>query len=92
MLGPDDYLQNHAERVRYVRVRRRELPIASGAVESCVRRVVNLRMKGSGIYWTRPVAEGLLHLRRQLRSGHWSDFIRTTLAPTTNPILLGQAA
>lgn len=92
LLGPDDYLTNHRERVRYVRVRRKKLPIASGAVESCVRRVINLRMKGSGIYWTQSVAEGLVHLRCQLLSGCWSDFIRTTLAPATNPVVLGHAA
>ena len=92
LLGPDDYLTKHAERVRYVRVRRKKLPIASGAVESCVRRVINLRMKGSGIYWTQPVAEGLVHLRCQLLSGRWPDFIRITLAPETNPLVLGRAA
>jgi hypothetical protein len=28
------------------------LPIGSGAVESGIRRVVNLRLKGNGIFWT----------------------------------------
>ena len=92
MLGPDDYLANHAERVRYVRVRRAKLPIGSGAVESCIRRVINLRMKGCGLYWSASTAEGLIHLRCQLLSGRWSDFIRTTLAPENNPVLLDRAA
>jgi len=92
MLGPDDYLANHAERVRYVRLRRARLPIGSGAVESCIRRVINLRMKGCGLYWSQSTAEGLIHLRCQLLSGRWSNFIRTTLAPEHNPVLLGRAA
>ena len=92
MLGPHDYLIDHAERVRYVRVRRAKLPIGSGAVESCIRRVINLRMKGCGLYWCESTAEGLIHLRCQLLSGHWSDFIRTTLTPEHNPVLLNRAA
>ena len=87
-----EHMLDHAERVRYVRVRRAKLPIGSGAVESCIRRVINLRMKGCGLYWCESTAEGLIHLRCQLLSGHWSDFIRTTLTPEHNPLLLERAA
>jgi len=54
--------------------------------------VINLRMKGCGLYWCESTAEGLIHLRCQLLSGHWSDFIRTTLTPEHNPVLLNRAA
>ena len=43
--------EEHAERMRYAALRRRGLPCGSGAIESAVRRIVNLRLKGNGIFW-----------------------------------------
>ena len=60
---------------------KKKIPIGSGAVESCVRRVVNLRLKGNGIFWTLETAEGVLHLRAQLLSGHWDTFVKQVLQP-----------
>ena len=54
-----DYFIDHAERMRYPKFEARNLPIGSGAVESGIRRVVNLRLKGNGIFWTRETAEGV---------------------------------
>ncbi len=56
-------------------------PLGSGAVESCVRRVVNLRLKGNGIFWCPESAEGVLHLRAQLLCGRWNQFVKTVLRP-----------
>jgi len=78
MLG---YFENHAHRMRYGDCEQRKLPIGSGAVESGIRRVVNLRLKGNGIFWTRRVAEGILHLRAQLLSGRWFDHVSGILTP-----------
>lgn len=75
------YFENHAHRMRYGDCEQRKLPIGSGAVESGIRRVVNLRLKGNGIFWTRRVAEGILHLRAQLLSGRWSEHISGVLKP-----------
>ena len=43
------YLERHGEEghLAYARFRRRKLPLGSGAIESAVRRVINLRMKGN---------------------------------------------
>ncbi len=73
------YFETHKERMRYARFRAAELPIGSGAVESAVRRVVNLRMKGNSIYWLEEHAEAMLHLRSHLKSGRWDDLVRTTV-------------
>jgi ribosomal protein L29 len=73
------YFTEHADRMRYSDFLKRRVPIGSGAVESCVRRVVNLRLKGNGIFWTLESAEGVLHLRAQLLSGHWDIFVKTVL-------------
>lgn len=54
-----DYFETNRERMRYDRFRRMNLPMGSGAVESCVRRLVNLRLKGNGIFWTVESAEAV---------------------------------
>jgi hypothetical protein len=48
------------------------LPIGSGAMESAIRRVVNLRLKGASIYWLRENAEAMLLLRSFYKSGRWN--------------------
>jgi len=75
------YLIDNSARLRYSVFRKRHIPIGSGAVESCVRRVVNLRLKGNGIFWTLETAEGILHLRAQMLSGRWDKFVKTLLEP-----------
>lgn len=81
-----DYFVNHVSRMRYRHFRQSGLPIGSGAVESGIRRVVNQRLKGNSIYWLEDHAEALLHLRAQLKTGRWDDFVRASLAhPTWSP-------
>ena len=77
-----DYWARNRERLRYAAFRRKGLPIGSGAVESSVRRVVNLRMKGASITWTEEHAEGILHLRAHAKSGRWDELEQTVLAAT----------
>lgn len=80
------YFVNHEARMRYRRFRKAGLPIGSGAIESGIRRVVNQRLKSNGTYWLEEHAEALLHLRSQLKTGRWDDFVRATLAqPTWSP-------
>ncbi|MDR2756362.1 MAG: hypothetical protein LBC20_11700 [Planctomycetaceae bacterium] len=55
-------------RLSYEKFRANGLPCGSGAIESTVRRVVNLRMKSNGTFWTRENAEKMLQLRNQLLS------------------------
>lgn len=74
------YFDTHRNRMRYEDFRQRGLPIGSGAVESAVRRVVNLRMKGNSIYWLPGHAEALLHLRAHLKAGRWDQLVRATIA------------
>ena len=56
------------------------LPIGSGSIESAVRRVVNLRIKAAGTFWTLENAEAMLHLRCQLKSNNWKEFYDELLA------------
>lgn len=75
------YFLTHKERMRYRSFRKAKLPIGSGAVESCVRRLVNLRLKGNGIFWTIENAESVLQLRAQLLSDRWNEFIDEIFEP-----------
>jgi len=73
------FLRNRA-RMGYARLSEQHWPIGSGAMESAMRRVVNLRLKGNGIFWNRETAEEMLMLRSYYKAGHWDTL--TTLAFT----------
>ena len=72
---PLEYLRKHAAagHMEYQRLRRRGLPQGSGAVESAIRRVVNLRLKGPGLMWLAANAEGALALRAAAVTERWEE-------------------
>jgi hypothetical protein len=74
------YLTKHSDagRLRYNCFRCRGVPMGSGAIESTVRRVLNLRLKGSGIYWTEDNAEAVFQLRAAVVSGRWEEILEHT--------------
>jgi hypothetical protein len=65
------YFRKRTDLMRYDELRAAKLPIGSGAVESAIRRVVNLRLKGPGCFWQEANAERMLLLRCRLKSGRW---------------------
>lgn len=69
------YLERHglAGHLDYARFRRRGLPLGSGAVESAIRRVINLRMKGNSIHWHESNAEAMLVLRGMVLTDRWDE-------------------
>lgn len=76
------YWRRNRERLRFASFRQQGLPNGSGAVESSVRRVVNLRLKGASIVWTEEHAEGVLHLRAHAKSGRWAELEAAVLGIT----------
>jgi len=68
----DNYFAGNKGRMRYSFFKEQNLPTGSGAVESAIRRVINLRLKGAGIFWTAEMAEVMLFLRSQFLCGRWS--------------------
>lgn len=79
------YLENHADagHLRYRTFRRQGVPLGSGAIESAVRRVINLRLKGNGITWYQANAEGMLALRAAALTERWQEtveHVRETMA------------
>jgi hypothetical protein len=69
------YLDRHGQdgHLDYATFRRRGLPLGSGAIESAIRRVINLRLKGNSIYWEEENAEAMLVLRGLVLSGRWNE-------------------
>lgn len=67
------------------------LPIGSGAIESLIRQVVNLRLKGNGKFWLPENAQIILPGRCQWAAGQWNSFsqriLTTGIAPTLPPIV-----
>ena len=70
-------------RMDYARIAALKLPIGSGAIESAIRRVVNLRLKGPSIYWHKTTAEAVLLLRSYYKAGRWNHLERQALTTTT---------
>jgi hypothetical protein len=74
------YLSRHAEagRLRYDCFRCRGVPLGSGAIESTIRRVINLRLKGTSLFWTEENAEAVFQLRAGVISGRWEELLDHT--------------
>jgi hypothetical protein len=68
-----EYLAKHEAHLRYDWFGYRGRPKGSGAVESAIRRVINLRLKGNGIYWKPENAEAMLVLRAAALTGRWEE-------------------
>ena len=67
------YLRRHGEagRLSYVSFRRQGLPCGSGAIESSIRRVINLRLKSNATFWKSENAEQMLQIRSQVVTDRW---------------------
>lgn len=76
------YFVKHQTHMAYQSIAALHLPIGSGAIESAIRRIVNLRLKGPAIFWNKPNAEALLLLRSSYKSGRWQLFKSLTLSPS----------
>jgi len=82
-----NYLERHGEEghLDYARFRRRGVPLGSGAIESAIRRVINLRLKGNSISWYKENAEGMLMLRCLVLSNRWDDaFVEISASLASN--------
>jgi hypothetical protein len=74
------YLEKHEDHAHmdYARFLRQGWPIGSGAVESAIRRVINLRIKGPGVLWEEENAEGMVVLRAAALTGRWEELLAKT--------------
>jgi hypothetical protein len=67
-----DYFKKHLSHMRYKEIKDKKLPIGSGGVESGIRRVINLRLKGPGIFWHEDSVDAMLLLRSYYKAGRWN--------------------
>lgn len=72
------YLHKHGEagRLSYAHFRGLGIPLGSGAIESSIRRVINLRLKSNGMFWGEPQAECMLQVRAQVISNRWDERLK----------------
>ena len=71
-----EYFQTHTSRMQYAQFKAKGVPQGSGCVESAIRRVINLRLKAPGTFWTPSMAEYFLFLRSCLICGRWTIFMQ----------------
>ena len=69
-------------RMDYSLSRTHNMPIGSGAIESAIRRVINLRVKSNGIYWLRENAETMIRLRAWIKAGRAEELFQQTTCVT----------
>lgn len=70
------YFKKHRHRMKYSLYKRRKLLCGSGLVESTVRRVINLRFKGTSCFWKCENLEKLLFLRCAFLAGRWDNLLK----------------
>lgn len=67
------YFQHNRRRFTYAWARHLHLPIGSGPMESAIRRVINLRLKGPGIFWHEHTAEAMIMIRAYYKAQRWDE-------------------
>lgn len=83
-----DYFVRGAERMQYAQFKKRGLPLGSGAIESAIRMIVNMRLKAPGTFWLRDNAQAMLLVRSYLKAGRFDDLVDwsiTQAAPWWEP-------
>ena len=78
------YFYRHRRRMTYQTFREAGYPVGSGTVESGCKVVVQERMTGAGMRWSRAGAQAMLALRCLLLSDRW-DTEWTSLFPAPSP-------
>jgi len=67
------YLSNNRHRVSYKKLKQSGITIGSGAVESGNKKVIQQRMKQSGMRWGVETGQTISSLRAKSSSGRWND-------------------
>jgi hypothetical protein len=81
--------RNNEGRLNYAEIAAQHLPLGSGAIESLIRQVVNLRLKGNGKFWLKENAEIMLHSRCQWTAYNWHNFCNSIFTCFIYPATTG---
>lgn len=69
-----NYFDGNQDRMRYDEYIRKGIPIGSGVVESTCKVLVQQRMEGSGMRWSKPGADAMLALRAIYLNGDLGEY------------------
>jgi hypothetical protein len=69
------YYENNRCHMRYDEYLAAGYPIGSGVAEGACRHLVKDRLEGTGMRWTVPGAQAMLHLRAIYLNGQWDEFV-----------------
>jgi len=69
------YFHNNRAHMRYDEYLAAGYPIGSGVAEGACRHLVKDRLERTGMRWTVPGAQALLHLRAIYLNGDWDDYL-----------------
>jgi len=72
LLRERDYFFRNQKRLNYEYIKNENLPIGSGAMESAIRRLINMSLK--------EIAEGMIMLKSYFKSGRWDMLKRLALS------------
>jgi len=75
-----DYFARNGARMQYAAFVAANVPTGSGAVESAIRRVINMRMKSNGMFWLEVNAQGMLLLRSYLKANRFDALVDWSIA------------
>lgn len=78
------FVKNRHRMQNYAQLRQIGLPIGSGPMESAIRRAINQKLKGAGIFWLTGTLEKLLMLRCYYKAGRWDQLKKLAF---TSPLL-----
>ena len=68
-----EYFLKNESRMQYAKIAQMGFPMGSGAMESTIRRVINLRLKGPGIFWLKETANEIILLRSYYKAKRWEQ-------------------
>ena len=80
-----NYFIRNRDRMCYDTHKKTNFPIGSGAIESAVRRVINLRFKGASIYWLEQTVEAMIKLRAFYKAGRWEVLKNLAFSSNLDP-------
>lgn len=73
-----EYFGDH-QKFQYQQFKAAGIPTGSGMVESAIRRIINMRIKGCGLFWLEENAELMIFLRSQVVSNRWQHCMQKRL-------------
>jgi hypothetical protein len=74
------YLEKRVAQMQYARFQAEGWPIGSGMVESANKLVVEARLKGAGMHWSRASVNPLLALRNAVCNDRWAEAWQQSVA------------